>query len=91
MAAGKGYDHVSAGLVYHRMWPIGDVPAPRRSFKAVLIASIPDLCTLTYYDMTSLPYCRYADFVLLEEKIVTKGLINLQDMWAKEFIYIAFA
>ena len=38
-----------------------------------------------------LPYCRYAGIVLLEEKIVSKSLINLQNMWVKDFIYIALA
>ena len=47
------------------------------------------------YDMTSLQtvpsYCRYAGIVLLEEKLVSNSVINLQDKWVKEFIYIALA
>ena len=39
----------------------------------------------------SLPYCRYGGNVLLEEKIVSNSLIDLQDMRAKDFIRIALA
>ena len=39
---------------------------------------------------SSLPYCMYAGIVLLEEKIVSNSLIDLQDMWVKD-IYIALA
>ena len=40
------------------------------------------------YDMASLSYCRYAGIVLLEERNVFNSLINLQDMWAQNLIYI---
>ena len=49
------------------------------------------------YGMTSLQTVpchiagRYAGIVLLEEKIVSNSLINLQEMWVKEFIYIMLA
>ena len=39
----------------------------------------------------SLPYCRYADIVLLKEKIVSNSLLDLQDMWVKDFIHISLA
>ena len=38
---------------------------------------------------SSLPYCRYAGIVLLKERNVSNSLIILQDMWVKDFIYIA--
>ena len=43
------------------------------------------------YDMTSLQTvpCHIAG--ILEENIVSNSLINLQDMWVKDFIYIALA
>ena len=40
---------------------------------------------------SSLPYCRYAGIVLLEEKIASNRLINFQDMWVEDFIYIVLA
>ena len=48
------------------------------------------------YDMTSLQTvpCHIAgmlELILLKEKIVSNSLIILQDMWVKDFIYIALA
>ena len=63
-------------------WPIGDGSGPRRPVKGVKHDQLAN---------SSLPYCRYAGIVLLEEKIVSNSLINLQDMWVKDFIYIALA
>ena len=40
---------------------------------------------------SSLPYCRYAGIVLLEEKIVSNGLIDWHNMCVKAFIHIALA
>ena len=43
------------------------------------------------YDMASLQTvpCHIADIVLLEERNVSNSLLNLQDMWVKDFIYTA--
>ena len=38
---------------------------------------------------SSLPYCRYAGIVFMEERNVSNSLINLQYLWVKDFIYIA--
>ena len=46
-------------------WPIGDGSGSGRPVKG--------------YDITSLPYCRYTGIVLLEEKIVSNSVIDLQD------------
>ena len=62
-------------------WLIRDGPGPRRPVKEVGHDQLAN---------SSLPYCRYAGIVLLEEKIVSSSLINLQDMWVKDFIYIAW-
>ena len=40
---------------------------------------------------SSLPYCRYAGIVLLEEKLVSNSPIDWQDMFVKDFIHIALA
>ena len=40
---------------------------------------------------SSLPYCRYADIVLLEEKMVSNILIDWHGMCVKAFIHIALA
>ena len=82
MAAGKGYDHVSTGLEYLRVGRSEMDRDPEGQSSG--------------YDMTSaanssLPYCRYAEIVLLKENIVSNSLINLQDMWVKDVIYIALA
>ena len=63
-------------------WPTGDGSGPVRPVKWVIYAKPAT---------SSLPYCRYAGIVLLNEKVVSNSLINLQDMWAKDFIYIALA
>ena len=53
---------------------------PKRPIKGVLHGQLAN---------SSLPYCRYAGIVLLDERNVSNSLINLQDMWVKAFIYIA--
>ena len=63
-------------------WPIGDGSGLVRPVKGVGHNQLTN---------SSLPYCRYAGIVLLEEKIASNRLINLQDMWMKDFIYIALA
>ena len=40
---------------------------------------------------SSLPYRRYADIVLLEDKIVSNILIDWHDMCVKAFIHLALA
>ena len=81
MAAGKGYDHVvSIGLEY-----------PRGGIQMMVQDPEDNKIWHDQLANSSLPYRRYAAIVLLEEKIVTKSLINLQGMWVKEFIYIALA
>ena len=63
-------------------WPIGDGSGPGRPVKGVWHDQLAN---------SSLPYCRYASIVSLEEKIVFNSLMNLQDMYVKDFIYIALA
>ena len=41
------------------------------------------------HDMASLKTIPYHIAVLLEERNVSNSLINLQDMWVKDVIYIA--
>ena len=61
-------------------WPIGDGSGPGRPVKEVCHDQLAN---------RSLPYYRYTGTVSLEEKIVSTSLIHLQDMWVKDFIYIA--
>ena len=61
-------------------WPIGDGSGPRRPVKGVWHDQLAN---------SSLPYCRYAGIVLLEEKIVSSSLINLKT-WVRDFLYIAW-
>ena len=78
MAAGKGYNYVPASLEYHRGGPSEMDRDPEGQSRR--------------YDITSLQtYCRYAGIVLLEEKFVSNGLIDLQDMWVTDYIHIALA
>ena len=83
VAAGKGYDHVPAGLEYPRGGRSEMDRDPESQSR--------------WYDMTSLQTvsCHIASMVvlidLLEEKIVSNSLIDSQDWWVKHFIYIALA
>ena len=82
MAAGKGYDHVPAGLEYPRGGGSEMDPDLERQSRG--------------YDMTSLQTvpCHIVGVLALslaKEKIVSNSLIDLQDMWVKDFIHIAVA
>ena len=77
MAAEKGYDDVSASLEY----PRGGCSEMDRDPEGQLRG----------YDMTSLQTapCQIAGMLALSS--CTNSLINLQDMWTKDFIYVALA
>ena len=82
MAAGKGYDHVSVGLEYPR-GGLSEIDCdPEGQSRG--------------YDMTSFKtmYCHIAGMLALScwnSKIVSNSLINLQDIWVKDFISIPLA
>ena len=78
MAAGKGYNHVPAGLEYLT----GGGSGSRRPVKMVWHDQLAN---------SSLPCCKYGSIDLLEKKIVSNSLIELQDIWVKDFINIALA
>ena len=82
MAAGKGYDHVSANLEYPKSGQSEMDRDPEGQLRGEWHDQLAN---------SSLPFCRDTGIVLLEEKIVSNSLINLQDMWVKYFIYIALA
>ena len=77
MAAGKGYDHVSAGLEY--------LSGGRSEMDKDPEGQSSE------YDMTSLQTvpCHIAG--MLELSCVSNSLINLQGMGVKDFIYKALA
>ena len=85
VAAGKGYDHVSAGLEYPRGSRVEIDRDPKGLSRR--------------YDMTSLQTvpCHIAGMMGLllalscwKKKLVSNSLINLQDMLMKDFICITW-
>ena len=63
-------------------WPIEDASGPGTAVKGVWFDQLAN---------SSLPYCRYAGIVLLKEKIVSNSLIDLEDMWLRDFIHRSVA
>ena len=79
--AGKGSDHVPTSQGYPR--------GGRSEIDRDPEGQSRDMTCLAC--ISSLPYCRYADIVLQEDKIVSNSLIDLQDMCVKAFIHIELA
>ena len=82
MAAGKGHDHVLAGLEY-----------PRGSLSEMDQDSEGQSRGHDITSLQSVP-CHIAGMLAVscwKKKIASNSLINLKDMWVKDFIYIALA
>ena len=77
MTDGLWYNHVSASLEDHRGGQSEidwDLKGQSRGYDMASLQTVP---------------CHIADIVLLEERNVSNSLLNLQDMWVKDFIYTA--